>query len=493
MQAESDLAGGTAQCPSCGQEFIVQASRPQIPVIQAQVDPAASALAPRNRPPASRGQVPMPRSGHDMQSHGHRGFRQDSAQRDERRGKILLASMLVGGASLITGMIWIGQKLRAPDEEKSVPKPSAAVAAAQKVKETTELELARLESERKLAEAETKIIVEKEKQEALKKEESNRAKIRHYYAVTIFEGDEEVAEEFIKEMENIQREVARVYNDGIPGNEPGTREQYEDFIMRRLLARMQSNPKISRWVGSRQPDALVQGLLQKGRKAPAENPASSLFGSGKYGSSGTGFWISADGWMLTNHHVVGDAKTVELRLSEREIIPCKVIKTDSENDLALLKAERTPTDWLPVSSGATELQLGQTVFTIGFPNAMIQGLEPKFTDGRVSSNTGLSDSKNSYQTTVPVQHGNSGGPMVDFGTGWVVGVMNARLENTRTGAAEDNVSYAIKGNVVRTFVDSVPEASSAVEAKHPLAMAKNDQKGIIERVKKSVTLVLQTR
>ena len=83
--------------------------------------------------------------------------------------------------------------------------------------------------------------------------------------------------------------------------------------------------------------------------------------------------------------------------------------------------------------------------------------------------------------------------MVDFGTGWVVGVMNARLENMQTGAAADNVSYAIKGKVVRTFLDSVPEARSVVEAKHPVALAKNDQKGIIERVKKSVALVLQSR
>jgi len=213
----------------------------------------------------------------------------------------------------------------------------------------------------------------------------------------------------------------------------------------------------------------------------------------KQRASGSGTIIHPDGYILTNHHVVDSAKTVDLRLRDGTIIQAKVVKTDTVNDLALLKAESVPPAWLPVSKGESELKLGQTVFTIGYPNTQVQGLEPKFTDGRISSVTGIGDSKNHYQTTVPVQHGNSGGPLVDLLTGWVVGVINARLEDMRSGAGIANVSYAIKGNVVWTFLATVPEAKTAVERKVAAPLKKGDERAVIDRVKDSAILILQLR
>jgi serine protease Do len=184
---------------------------------------------------------------------------------------------------------------------------------------------------------------------------------------------------------------------------------------------------------------------------------------------------------------------VDVRLSNGTIIQAKVVKTDKVNDLALLKAETSPSGWLPVSKGETELKLGQTVFTIGYPNAQVQGLEPKFTDGRISSASGIGDSKTSYQTTVPVQHGNSGGPLVDLQTGWVVGVINSRLEDMRSGAGIANVSYAIKGKVVCDFLESLPEAKAAVQSKPPPPLKKGDEQAVINRVRNAAILILQLR
>jgi S1-C subfamily serine protease len=93
---------------------------------------------------------------------------------------------------------------------------------------------------------------------------------------------------------------------------------------------------------------------------------------------------------------------------------------------------------------------------------------------------------------VPVQHGNSGGALVDFATGWVIGVINAKLES-RAGISADNVSYAIKGRVVRTFLDSVSAAKAAVDANPPKALDHGDERAVIDRATQSAVLILRRR
>lgn len=93
---------------------------------------------------------------------------------------------------------------------------------------------------------------------------------------------------------------------------------------------------------------------------------------------------------------------------------------------------------------------------------------------------------------MPVQHGNSGGALVDFATGWVIGVINATLES-RAGISADNVSYAIKGRVVRTFLDSVPAAKAAVDANPPKALDHGDERAVIDRATQSAVLILRRR
>jgi hypothetical protein len=131
---------------------------------------------------------------------------------------------------------------------------------------------------------------------------------------------------------------------------------------------------------------------------------------------------SPDGWILTNEHVVGSSTLVDLRLPDGKIHQAKVVKTDEAADLALLKVDLASASWLAVSKGENDLQLGRTVLTVGYPSPWVQGVEPKYTDGKISAASGIGDRKDSYQTTVPVQHGNSGGALVDAATGWVVGL-----------------------------------------------------------------------
>lgn len=169
-----------------------------------------------------------------------------------------------------------------------------------------------------------------------------------------------------------------------------------------------------------------------------------------YRSSGTGFFVSADGWLVTNAHVVQDAQQVDARSEGGQILEVKVVKVDSKADLALLKMDTQNAAWLPLSGA--DVQMGQSVFTVGFPNLSIQGVEPKFTDGRISSLSGVRDDQDSVQISVPIQPGNSGGALVDLKSGEVVGVVFSRLSSR----VAQNANYAIKANVLHRFLSGVP-------------------------------------
>jgi S1-C subfamily serine protease len=144
---------------------------------------------------------------------------------------------------------------------------------------------------------------------------------------------------------------------------------------------------------------------------------------------------------------------------------------------------------LPIG-GPQEARLGQPVFTIGFPNPDMQGVEPKLTRGEISSLAGMKDDPRHFQISVPVQPGNSGGPLVDL-NGNVVGVVSMRLGDFRalklTGALPQNVNYAIKSSIINGVVQTVPEAASKLKS----AEAKERKfEDIVRDVEDSVAIVL---
>jgi S1-C subfamily serine protease len=160
---------------------------------------------------------------------------------------------------------------------------------------------------------------------------------------------------------------------------------------------------------------------------------------------GSGFFVTKDGYLLTNHHVVRDAKKIEVKYRGQTLL-AKVAADDETNDLAVLKVEGGDFQALAISP-RNAVELGQEVFTIGFPNIQVQGDEPKYTDGKISSLTGMHNDEDQYQISVPVQPGNSGGPLCDAG-GQVVGIIVARLNDMAMleamGVVPQNVNYAIK-------------------------------------------------
>lgn len=186
-------------------------------------------------------------------------------------------------------------------------------------------------------------------------------------------------------------------------------------------------------------------------------------------SNGTGFFITTNGYLLSNWHVVRNAKKVKIKTRDG-VLPAEVIATDRTRDLALLKVDGGPFKALPISN-EDSASLGETAFTIGFPNILVQGLEPKYTDGKISSLSGLQDDPFQYQISVPVQPGNSGGPLIGR-NGTVIGVVDAKLNDLRflvtSGSLPQNVNYAVKAKVVREFLAKHPEVELPASAA-PLA------------------------
>jgi S1-C subfamily serine protease len=199
-------------------------------------------------------------------------------------------------------------------------------------------------------------------------------------------------------------------------------------------------------------------------------------------SNGTGFFITTNGYLLSNWHVVRNAKKVKIK-NRQGILPAEIIATDRDKDLALLKADGGPFKPLPIS-GEESVSLGESAFTIGFPNVLVQGLEPKYTDGKISSLSGLHDDPGQYQISVPVQPGNSGGPLMRH-NGQVIGIIDAKMNDFRylvtSGSLPQNVNYAIKVNIIRDFLRKKPEIKvpGATVALTPEAAVKSTEDAVV--------------
>ncbi|QTR47404.1 DegQ family serine endoprotease [Thiothrix litoralis] len=166
-------------------------------------------------------------------------------------------------------------------------------------------------------------------------------------------------------------------------------------------------------------------------------------------ATGSGFVISADGYIVTNAHVVENAKSVTIGLSDRRELPAEIIGVDTLSDIALLKVKA---DNLPVvqMGDSNALEVGQWVVAIGAPF----GLDHSATQGIVSAlSRSLPDG--TYvpfiQTDVAVNPGNSGGPLFDL-AGRVIGV-NSQIYSRSGGYM--GISFAIPVNVAKTVVEQL--------------------------------------
>lgn len=172
-------------------------------------------------------------------------------------------------------------------------------------------------------------------------------------------------------------------------------------------------------------------------------------------SFGSGFFITDDGYLVTNYHVIKGSKKMAV-LMDSGRVEAKIIYADPETDLALLKVEGQKVKPFKFGSRRTEL-LSTPIWTIGFPRVQYQGFDPKVTDGSISGEKGLMGDVRLYQISASIQPGNSGGPVFNK-HGCVVGVVVSKLNL----ADQQNVNYAIKKSYLLAFLDSFPECAKGI-------------------------------
>jgi S1-C subfamily serine protease len=204
--------------------------------------------------------------------------------------------------------------------------------------------------------------------------------------------------------------------------------------------------------------------------------------------SGTGFFITDDGFLLSCYHVVANTTHIMVN-TEDDLYSAEVVSSDPANDVVLLKVEGSFHS-LPFVSNPN-VKLGDSIFTIGFPLISLQGVEPKLTKGEISSLTGLQDDPRAFQVSAAVQPGNSGGPLVDE-YGNVVGIIAARISDEAaiqfSGMIPQNVNYAVKSSCAQAMLNSTPDLP--VKLKKPYLAKERKFADVVQEAQEAVVLIL---
>jgi serine protease DegQ len=169
---------------------------------------------------------------------------------------------------------------------------------------------------------------------------------------------------------------------------------------------------------------------------------------------GSGVIVSEQGYILTNHHVVESVDQIEVALSDSRKVPAKVVGTDPETDLAVLKIE---VQKLPaITFGrAEQLRVGDVVLAIGNPFGVGQTVTFGIVSG-LGRNIGIATFENFIQTDAAIHPGNSGGALVDV-KGDLVGVNTAIYSQT---GASMGIGYAIPASTARQVMEQIIEKGS---------------------------------
>jgi S1-C subfamily serine protease len=201
--------------------------------------------------------------------------------------------------------------------------------------------------------------------------------------------------------------------------------------------------------------------------------------SSEYDFSGSGFFISRQGHIVTNYHVVEGAEKIDVKINsngKEEIFSAQVLVQDKINDLAIIKIESKDFDLgkdVPYNLDFSIKDVGTEIFTLGYPMIDLMGSEIKFTDGKISSKTGLEGDIRTYQISAPIQPGNSGGPLFD-NQGSIIGVVSSTLNRDYNA---ENVNFALKSNLIKNLIDASPEKIVLSNIKE------NSKESLVDKIK----------
>jgi serine protease Do len=173
-------------------------------------------------------------------------------------------------------------------------------------------------------------------------------------------------------------------------------------------------------------------------------------------AQGSGFIVSSDGYILTNNHLVGDANDIEVKLADGRELKAKVIGSDSESEVAVVKidADKLPTLELADSD---KLEVGEWVLAIGNPFGLSHTITAGIVSAKGRSGLQLAEYENFIQTDAAINPGNSGGPLINL-DGKVVGINTAILGP----GGNIGIGFAIPINMAKFIYNQFLEGGKVV-------------------------------
>ena len=177
-----------------------------------------------------------------------------------------------------------------------------------------------------------------------------------------------------------------------------------------------------------------------------------------YKGTGSGFFITNQGHIITNYHVIEDASKIYVFIKGKKI-KADILLSDTRNDISLIKLDIKNDNYITSSNKRIE-KLGTKIYAAGYPLTRIQGTDIKLTNGIISSRSGMKNDPRCYQISAALQPGNSGGPVFND-NGELIGISVSKLDASRvlkmTGSLPESVNYAIKKTYLLACLESKPE------------------------------------
>jgi serine protease Do len=202
-------------------------------------------------------------------------------------------------------------------------------------------------------------------------------------------------------------------------------------------------------------------------------------------AQGSGFLISSDGYILTNNHMVEESQKIEVELTDGRKFTAKIIGTDPDSDVAVVKVEAKDLPYLELAN-SDALEVGEWVLAIGNPLGLSHTVTAGIVSAKGRSGFGLANFENFIQTDAAINFGNSGGPLINLdaevvgintaivGAGGNIGIGFAIPINMAKNIYEQLVN---NGTVSRGYI-GIQFAELTLEVAHGLGL-KEDTKGII--------------
>ena len=162
---------------------------------------------------------------------------------------------------------------------------------------------------------------------------------------------------------------------------------------------------------------------------------------------GSGVIVDANGYIMTNNHVIKDADDIKIRLDDKREFNGKVVGTDPESDLAVIKIDTTHLPFLKWGD-SDKLEVGATVLAVGDPYGLNQTVTSGIVCATGRTNVGIADYEDFIQTDAPINPGNSGGPLVNV-RGELVGINTAIFSTT---GGYQGIGFAIPARVAKVVM-----------------------------------------